>query len=49
MLRPKSLDFGRQGCRKGPRRSTAGEVSHLQCTCKAVALIIKKEGGVERA
>jgi hypothetical protein len=41
MLRPKSLDFGRHSCREGPRRSTAGEVSHLQSTRKAVA---KKKG-----
>jgi hypothetical protein len=43
MLRPKSHDFGRQSCRKGPRRSTAGEVSYLQSTRKVVAF--KKKGG----
>jgi hypothetical protein len=37
MLRLKSLDFGRHSYREGPRRSTAGEVSHLQSTRKAVA------------
>jgi hypothetical protein len=45
MLRPKPLDFGRNSCREGPRRSTAGEVSHLQSTRKAVAP--KEKGGGE--
>jgi hypothetical protein len=29
MLRPKSLDFGRHICRKGPRRHAVGEVGRL--------------------
>jgi hypothetical protein len=43
-LRPKSLDFGRQSRRKGPRRSTAGEISHLQSTHKEIS---HPEGGRE--
>jgi hypothetical protein len=29
MLRPKSLDFGKHICRKGPQRHTVGEVGRL--------------------
>jgi hypothetical protein len=32
MLRPKSLDFGRHTCRKGPQRHTVGEVGRLTDT-----------------
>jgi hypothetical protein len=32
MLRPKSLDFGRYICSKGPRRHTVGEVGRLTDT-----------------
>jgi hypothetical protein len=34
MLRPKSLDFGRHNCRKGPRRHAVSEVSRLKDTHK---------------
>jgi hypothetical protein len=37
MLRPKSLDFGRHNCRKGPRRRAVCEVSRLQDTYKVAA------------
>jgi hypothetical protein len=32
MLRPKSLDFGRHICSKGPRRHAVGEVGRLTDT-----------------
>jgi hypothetical protein len=34
MLRPKSLDFGRHICSKGPQRHTVGEVGRLTDTHK---------------
>ena len=34
VLRPKSLDFGRHNCRKGPRRHAVSEVSRLKDTHK---------------
>src|SRR5688572_4291983 len=45
MLCPKSLDFGRHSCREGPRRSTAGEVSHLQSRDAVRKAVAPKEVG----
>jgi hypothetical protein len=43
-LCPKSFDFGSHSCREGPRRSAAGEVSHLQSNRKTAAPASQKKG-----